>query len=48
MSRLLPAPLNSDSFRLYGDDFRLGNILINDANEVVSVIDWEFTYTAPT
>ncbi|KAG9240288.1 phosphotransferase [Calycina marina] len=33
---------------LYGDDLRPGNILINDANEVVSVIDWEFTYTAPT
>jgi hypothetical protein len=47
-SKLLPAPSNSDSFRLYGDDFRPGNILINDANEVVSVIDWEFTYTAPT
>jgi hypothetical protein len=44
----LPAPSNSDSFRLYGDDLRPGNILINDANEVVSVIDWEFTYTAPT
>ncbi|TVY13475.1 hypothetical protein LARI1_G008207 [Lachnellula arida] len=45
-SRHLPAP--SNSFRLYGDDFRPGNILINDANEVVSVIDWEFAYTAPT
>ncbi|TVY85776.1 hypothetical protein LAWI1_G008851 [Lachnellula willkommii] len=45
-SKRLPAP--SNSFRLYGDDFRPGNILINDANEVVSVIDWEFTYTAPT
>lgn len=48
-SSLLPAPSNSDSFRLYGDDFRCpGNILINDINEVVSVTDWEFTYTAPT
>ncbi|KAL2066298.1 hypothetical protein VTL71DRAFT_2369 [Oculimacula yallundae] len=47
-SKLLPTPSNSDSFRLYGDDLRLGNILINDTNEVVSVIDWEFTYTAPT
>jgi len=46
--KLLPAPSNSDSFRLYGDDFRPGNILINDSNEIVSVIDWEFTYTAPT
>lgn len=48
ISKLLPAPSNSDSFRLYGDDFRPGNILIDDDNEVVSVIDWEFTYTAPT
>ncbi|CZT05323.1 uncharacterized protein RAG0_11473 [Rhynchosporium agropyri] len=47
-SKLLPAPSNSDSFRLYGDDLRPGNILINDASEIVSVIDWEFTYTAPT
>ena len=47
-SKLLPAPSNSDSFRLYGDDFRPGDILINDANEVVSVTDWEFTYNAPT
>lgn len=47
-SELLPAPANSDSFRLYGDDFRPGNILINDADKVVSVIDWEFTYAAPT
>lgn len=47
-STLLPAPSNSDSFRLYGDDHRPGNMLIKNANEVVSVIDWEYTYTAPT
>ncbi|PVH84408.1 phosphotransferase [Cadophora sp. DSE1049] len=47
-SILLPAPSNTGSFRLFGDDFRPGNILINDIDEVVSVIDWEFTYTAPT
>lgn len=47
-SQLLPAPSNTDSFRLFGDDFRPGNILIDDSNELVSVIDWEFTYTAPT
>lgn len=47
-SKLLPAPSNSDSFRLYGDDFRPGNILIDDANKIVSVIDWEYTYAAPT
>ncbi|KAH9223241.1 hypothetical protein DL95DRAFT_431848 [Leptodontidium sp. 2 PMI_412] len=46
--KLLPAPSNSGSFRLYGDDFRPGNMLINDADEIVSVIDWEFTYAAPT
>ena len=44
----MPAPSNSGPFRLFGDDFRPGNILINDANKIVSVIDWEFTYTAPT
>ncbi|KAG4443929.1 hypothetical protein IFR05_000569 [Cadophora sp. M221] len=47
-SKLLTAPSNLDSFRLFGDDLRPGNILINDADEVVSVIDWEFTYAAPT
>ncbi|KAK0107127.1 hypothetical protein ONS95_003833 [Cadophora gregata] len=47
-STLLPSPSNTHSFRLYGDDFRPGNILINEGNEVVSVIDWEFTYAAPT
>ncbi|KAF2972817.1 hypothetical protein GQX73_g694 [Xylaria multiplex] len=45
---LAPAPCGSGSFRLWGDDFRAGNILLNDADDIAAVIDWEFTYAAPT
>lgn len=35
-------------FRLYCDDFRPSNVLIDlDASRVSGVIDWEFTYAAP-
>lgn len=35
-------------FRLYCDDFRPSNVLIDlDAFRVPGVIDWEFTYAAP-
>lgn len=42
----MSAHSNLDSFQLYGADFRPGNILINDANEVVS-FDSVRTYNAP-
>ncbi|KAH7197886.1 phosphotransferase [Fusarium flagelliforme] len=45
---LLPAPSSSDSFRLWGDDFRAGNILLAESDEIAALIDWEFTYAAPT
>jgi aminoglycoside phosphotransferase (APT) family kinase protein len=45
---LSPAPPGSSSFRLWGDDFRAGNILLTDSDEVAALIDWEFTYVAPT
>ncbi|KAI1172339.1 phosphotransferase [Nemania sp. FL0916] len=47
-STLAPAPSGSDSFRLWCDDFRAGNILLDDFDEISAVIDWEFTYAAPT
>jgi aminoglycoside phosphotransferase (APT) family kinase protein len=34
-------------FRLWCDDFRPGNILVDTDCRVLSVIDWEFTYIAP-
>ncbi|TIA81986.1 hypothetical protein D6C76_02613 [Aureobasidium pullulans] len=38
----------SGSFKLFCDDFRFGNVLIDeDTLEFTGVIDWEWTYTAP-
>lgn len=36
-------------FKLICDDFRLGNILVNNAQDLkmVAVLDWEWAYTAP-
>jgi len=45
---LPPAPSRSEAFRLWCDDLRPGNMLLNDAGDVVAPIDWEFTYAAPT
>lgn len=44
----LSAPSRSSSFRLWCDDLRPSNILLNEAEEIVAVIDWEFAYVAPT
>ncbi|KAL2071659.1 hypothetical protein VTL71DRAFT_12894 [Oculimacula yallundae] len=41
------APDKSGPFRLWCDDFRPANVLINSVDEVAAVIDWEFTYAAP-
>lgn len=34
-------------FPIWCDDFRPENILVNEAKNIVGVVDWEFTYTAP-
>ncbi|KAM0429770.1 hypothetical protein ACHAPT_006376 [Fusarium lateritium] len=47
-STLSPAPSGSESFRLWGDDFRAGNILLSDSDEIAALIDWEYTYVGPT
>ncbi|SPO05371.1 uncharacterized protein DNG_08058 [Cephalotrichum gorgonifer] len=47
-SALLPAPSGSDNFRLWGDDFRAGNILLTSSDEIAALIDWEFAYVGPT
>jgi hypothetical protein len=44
----LPAPNGSSSFRLWSDDFRPGNVLINDNDQILGAIDWEFAYAGPT
>ncbi|KLO86020.1 uncharacterized protein LW93_14645 [Fusarium fujikuroi] len=45
---LSPCPPNSGPFRLWGDDFRAGNILLDDSDEIAAPIDWEYTYAGPT
>lgn len=47
--RLMPDLLESDNmFRLFSEDFRPANVLLNKDLQVVGVIDWEFAYAAPT
>ncbi|KAH8645405.1 hypothetical protein BX600DRAFT_478086 [Xylariales sp. PMI_506] len=47
-SRFL-VPSGSNSFRLWCDDFRPANALLDRADDdmLAAVIDWEFTYAAP-
>jgi hypothetical protein len=47
-SQLSPAPSNVGSFRLWVDDFRPGNILVDHSDDIAAVIDWELTYAGPT
>ncbi|KAH9204559.1 hypothetical protein DL95DRAFT_273555, partial [Leptodontidium sp. 2 PMI_412] len=44
----VPAPDRSGPFRLWCDDFRPANVLLGPDDDVAAVIDWEFTYAAPT
>ncbi|KAK2055200.1 hypothetical protein LY76DRAFT_618722 [Colletotrichum caudatum] len=37
-----PAPFRSDPFRLWGDDFRAGSILLSETDETAALIDWEY------
>ncbi|KAJ5561296.1 hypothetical protein N7461_000057 [Penicillium sp. DV-2018c] len=34
-------------FKLWCDDFRPGNVLLNENMHIAGVVDWEFTYAAP-
>ncbi|PYI07233.1 hypothetical protein BO78DRAFT_443518 [Aspergillus sclerotiicarbonarius CBS 121057] len=38
----------SGPFKLFCDDLRPGNVLANDQYMMTGVVDWEFTYAAPT
>ncbi|POR33090.1 Uncharacterized protein TPAR_06705 [Tolypocladium paradoxum] len=47
-SATLPAPDGSGSFRLWSDDFRPANILVDENDHILGAIDWEFAYVGPT
>ncbi|KAJ6013385.1 Aminoglycoside phosphotransferase [Penicillium herquei] len=38
---------NNGPFSIWCDDFRPQNVLVDKADRVVGVVDWEFTYAAP-
>ncbi len=42
------APDTKGRFRLWCDDLRPGNFLVNESKDIIAAIDWEFTYAAPT
>ena len=44
----LAAPSGTSSFRLWCHDLRPSNVLLNQDDDIVAVIDWEFAYIAPT
>jgi hypothetical protein len=41
------APFDKGPFKLWCDDFRPANILLEEELKIVGVVDWEFTYAAP-
>ncbi|RDL35399.1 Uncharacterized protein BP5553_07330 [Venustampulla echinocandica] len=43
-----PVPPNAGSFWLYCDDLRAGYVLLDDSDNIVAIIDWEFTYAVPS
>ncbi|KAJ9155494.1 Phosphotransferase [Pleurostoma richardsiae] len=47
-SSVSAAPSGSGSFRLWCDDFRPSNMLLDGSDEIVAFVDWEFAYAAPT
>lgn len=42
-----PATHDNGPFKLWCDDLRPANVLLNADLQIVGVIDWEFTYAAP-
>ncbi|PYI01280.1 phosphotransferase enzyme family protein [Aspergillus sclerotiicarbonarius CBS 121057] len=46
-SRLLDISNETGPFKLFCDDLRPSNILLDDDMKIIAVIDWEFTYAAP-
>ena len=48
LTALCPAAKSNWGFRLWCDDLRPNTFLVDEFNDIVSVIDWELTYSAPT
>ncbi|KAK0103317.1 hypothetical protein ONS95_005347 [Cadophora gregata] len=48
MPTTLKAPDGSGSFRLWSDDFRPANVMVDENDEILGAIDWEFAYVGPT
>ncbi|XXH01670.1 hypothetical protein Hte_008030 [Hypoxylon texense] len=47
-NRLMPdLSTSNEGFRLFSEDFRPANVLLDKDLRVVGVIDWEFAYAAP-
>ena len=44
-NKLVTAP--DDDFGLFSEDFRPANVLVDENDNIVGVIDWEFAYVAP-
>ncbi|KAH6694096.1 hypothetical protein F5X68DRAFT_248716 [Plectosphaerella plurivora] len=45
--RRLAPPDKVDSFRLWSDDFRPTNVLVDDKDDILGAIDWEYAYVGP-
>lgn len=45
--RLTNPSLEKGPFKIWCDDLRPANILLNEDLQIVGVVDWEFTYAAP-
>ncbi|PLB52101.1 phosphotransferase family protein, partial [Aspergillus steynii IBT 23096] len=45
--RLTDPVFENGPFKLWCDDFRPANVLLNQGMEIAGVVDWEFTYAAP-
>lgn len=45
--RLTNTSLDKGPFKIWCDDLRPANILLNESMQIVGVVDWEFTYAAP-
>ena len=41
------ASFEHSPFKLWCDDFRPGNVLLNKESKIAAVVDWKFTYAAP-
>ncbi|KAJ5565719.1 hypothetical protein N7535_007357 [Penicillium sp. DV-2018c] len=45
--RLTTSSTDLGPFNIWCDDLRPSNVLVNEHLQIVGVVDWEFTYTAP-